>query len=253
MPYRHTLAEVAAPERSRWLRPDRECPPNRCCPLLSPGFMPRREPRRLDLPSDEDLILVHGDESPTRLGNQLLFPGRDPVGAFPKLLLGVVQRDRYHPPRLGVAKPVAGAVSAESTRPFGGGVEQLPGLVELAGRDLDHGHPCKHADLLWQPTPTAYPRRRPSKRPVLAHKATGKTAGRAPANRRSTGASTAAATIRPGVSRRSALACAMRWAWTCWGPSCWRWSTKPCNRPRRRRCGFDNRRRHDDRHGGAFM
>src|SRR5918995_1863823 len=34
MPYRHALAEVAAPERSRWLRPDRECPLQS---LLSPA------------------------------------------------------------------------------------------------------------------------------------------------------------------------------------------------------------------------
>src|SRR3712207_4572921 len=116
MPYRHALADVAPPERSRWLRPDRECPPKSLLSHAVPWVhAPRREPRRLDLPSDEDLILVHGDEPPTRLGNQLLLPGRDLVGACPKLLLSVVQRNRQHLPRLGVAKPVAGAVSAKPT------------------------------------------------------------------------------------------------------------------------------------------
>jgi hypothetical protein len=75
--------------------------------------------------------------------------------------------------------------------------------------------------------------RRCSSRPVVA------------SSRRSTGASTDANTTRPRQSRRSALACVMRLIWTHSRPRCWRWWTRRCSQPGRR-CGFGNRRSHDD-------
>jgi hypothetical protein len=53
-----------------------------------------------------------------------------------------------------------------------------------------------------------------------------------------TGASTVATTTRPRRSRPSALASATRSTWPRSRPSCWRWSTRPWNPPRRR-CGCD--------------
>ena len=64
----------------------------------------------------------------------------------------------------------------------------------------------------------------------------------AASSRPSTGASTAA-TTPPTRSRRSAPGSASRQTWTPSPPSCWPWSTRPCNRPGRR-CGCG-------RHGGA--
>jgi hypothetical protein len=46
------------------------------------------------------------------------------------------------------------------------------------------------------------------------------------------GASTAASTTRPRPSRPSARACVSRSTWTRCRPSCWRWSTRRCSRPR---------------------
>jgi hypothetical protein len=47
-----------------------------------------------------------------------------------------------------------------------------------------------------------------------------------------TDASTGAATTPPRRSRRSASACATTSTWTRPRPSCWRWSTRPWNRPK---------------------
>src|SRR5829696_650469 len=69
-----------------------------------------------------------------------------------------------------------------------------------------------------------------------------------PARRRSRqswiGGSTGAATTRPGSSRASGLGCATRSTSTPSPLTCWRWSTRPCSRPRRR-CGCDH---HENRH-----
>jgi hypothetical protein len=51
-----------------------------------------------------------------------------------------------------------------------------------------------------------------------------------------TAASTGPATTPPAPSGPSRPGCATRWTWTPCRPSCWRWSTAPCSR-RRRRCG----------------
>jgi hypothetical protein len=60
-----------------------------------------------------------------------------------------------------------------------------------------------------------WPRRRCSSRPAAA------------SSRWSTGASTAAATMPPGPSRRSASGCATRSTWTACAASCWGWSRTP--------------------------
>ena len=52
-----------------------------------------------------------------------------------------------------------------------------------------------------------------------------------------------ASTTRPRRSRPSAPGCATRSTWTPCRPSCWRWSTRRCSRPRPR-CGFGHR--HED-------
>jgi hypothetical protein len=97
----------------------------------------------------DDLILIYGDKPPTRLRDQLLLHGRDRVGACPKLFLGGVQGHRQDLPRLGVAKPVAGAAAAELSRPwYRLGFEQFLGLVPLVSQPFDHGDPCEHVDLL---------------------------------------------------------------------------------------------------------
>jgi hypothetical protein len=51
-----------------------------------------------------------------------------------------------------------------------------------------------------------------------------------------TGALTGASTTRPGSSRRSARDSGTSSTWTRCRPSCWRWSTRRCSRPRHR-CG----------------
>jgi hypothetical protein len=59
----------------------------------------------------------------------------------------------------------------------------------------------------------------------------------------STAASTGAATTPPAPWTGSRSVCATRSTWTSCEPSCWRWSIRPCSRPRRR-CGCAHRRRH---------
>jgi hypothetical protein len=56
------------------------------------------------------------------------------------------------------------------------------------------------------------------------------------------GASTAASTMPPGRSRRSAPACVTRSTWTRSRMSCWAWSTRPCSQ-RPLRYGSDQRHR----------
>jgi hypothetical protein len=84
---------------------------------ICPRSISRRVRSALAKLLGEDLILIHGNKPPTRLWDQLLLPGRDRVGACPKFLLSGVQSNRQHLPRVGVAKPVAGATAAQSMGP----------------------------------------------------------------------------------------------------------------------------------------
>jgi len=49
-----------------------------------------------------EFVVVYSDDSPANLRDQLFTPARDGVGVCLKVLFGVVERDRYHPPRLAV-------------------------------------------------------------------------------------------------------------------------------------------------------
>jgi hypothetical protein len=82
----------------------------------------------------------------------------------------------------------------------------------------------------WQPRP--WPWRRCSSRPAAASRQSW------------IGGSTGDATTRHGSSRASGPACATRSTSTPSRLSCWRWSTRPCSRPRRR-CGCGH---HENRH-----
>jgi hypothetical protein len=104
---------------------------------ICPRSISRRVRSALAKLLGEDLILIHGNKPPTRLRDQLLLPGRDRVGACPKFFLSGVQSNRQHLPRVGVAKPVAGAAAAQSRGPWHSlGSEQLLGFIELAGQPV---------------------------------------------------------------------------------------------------------------------